>query len=405
MAADGKVTLTVSAGVSESVTTAVHTEVTNFSCSGSGPSRVCTPIGGPSSSDSSETVTKTGTAGSASTTYVLDINPPTLTLKSAGPSQISQGSNKPLHGIMFFGSAGTDYTLNYSASGPGMDGPYTVIGNGLFGPGNDGIAPRENDPASLHIPCDATPGVYTATASANTEDLGGNSFDPVPSTDFNPNLTGNDGGAASVSFTVTPAITLTDQTLIVADLPPSGDYAPMTCFTSGASGKKISTSPGSLHVTATVNVNDLSGGNCAASGTFAATKIKLFVPQNFKFDTTGSSPAAHVFIGPAVNGFDYHNPAGLAEVTGLITKPRVAVDGTITVDLSQVNLGFGPGNIPVTSTIYVRAHASYSGTTVPANGQTFVFTTQTDASLGAFPFSNSSTSTLTASPACVNGNL
>lgn len=99
--------------------------------------------------------------------------------------------------------------------------------------------------------------------------------------------------------------------------------------------------------------------------------------NGFSFDTTGASPAAHVFVGPAAGGFDYHYPGALAEVTALIPKPVVS-GNTVTVNLSALNIGLGAGLIPASDTIYVRAHAKLSSIQIiPADGTEYVFRTST----------------------------
>jgi len=343
--------------------------------------------------------TKTG-SGYANGSYVLDINPPILTLKpDASQPIVLQGEDKIIHNVMIGGSANTVYALIDTISS--ADNSYTssANGSGTFGPGNDGIAPNEHDTVAVHIACDAPIGMYTASAAANTLDLGLNPFDQIFSQDYADNK-GNDSGGATASFQVDPGIYLSDQTLVVSELPPSGDYAPMSCFTSQQSGRKVTTFPGSLHLTATVNTT----GPCAGFGTISGTVITLKVPTGFSFDTTGASPAAHVFIGPSASGFDFHNPTTLAEVTNLIPKPK-AVGSVVTVDLSNLNLGQGPGVIPSSDTIYVRAHAVFTGGSVPSDGTEFVFTTSTTSTLPTIGAStNTSTATLTKSSACVNGN-
>lgn len=161
----------------------------------------------------------------------------------------------------------------------------------------------------------------------------------------------------------------------------------------------MNTFPGSLHITATVNTT----GPCAGFGTITDTVITLTLPTGFKFDVTGASPAAHVFVGPAVSGFDFHNPTTLAEVTSLIPKPVVSDSGqTVTVNLSALDLGQGTGVIPSSDTIYVRAHSVFSGSSVPADGTQYVFGTRTTSTLtGIGSTTDSSSQTVTASSACV----
>lgn len=387
---DGVKTVTVSAIVSEDVTTTttITTKFWSGHCSGT---VLSTSSGDPTSS----TVTKTG-SGSNTGAYVLDINAPLLTLQPDNPQPfVQQGSNKFIHNVLYNGSANTAYTLTDTAVGPG--GPYSANGSGTFGPDtqHDGIAPREHDIVAIHIPCDAPTGVYIASGTAYTVDLGNNSFDPINSVDY----TGPPAGNASALFTVTPGIFLEDQTLVVAELPPSGDYAPMLCFTSTtAKNGKVNTFPGSLHITATANTT----GPCSGFGTISGTVITLTLPSGFKFDTSGASPAAHVFVGPSASGFDLHYPQTLAEVTSLIPKPSISGQ-TVTVNLSSLNLGFGAGVIPSSDTIYVRAHAVFSGSPAPAEGTQFVFSTTATTTSPAL--TNNASQTVTASASCVDGHF
>jgi len=391
---DGKTTVTVSASVSEDVTTSVTTVTTNQNCTSSRGVTTCTTIDA-STTNSSSTATKIG-SGTGTGSYILDINRPMLTLHPvASQPSVLQGQDKNIHNEILGGSANTAYTLTDTATGPGG---YTTSadGNGTFGPssGGDGIAPKENDLVNVHIACDAPVGIYTARAVANTVDLGGNPFAQINSVDTADN---KPAGSASDTFQVEPGILLSDQTQVVSEF--SGDYSTMSCFTSGTSGRKVTTFPGSLHITATVNTT----GPCSGFGTISGTIITLTLPVGFSFDTTGASPAAHVFVGPAASGFDLHNPQTLAEVTGLISKPKISGQ-TVTIDLSTLNLGQGVGVLPSSDTIYVRAHAVFSGGSVPADGTQYVFTTSTTSTLpGLGSTTNTSSAIVTASSACVNG--
>jgi len=102
-------------------------------------------------------------------------------------------------------------------------------------------------------------------------------------------------------------------------------------------------------------------------------------------------------------GFDYHYPGPE------VTVPKGMITGssgqTLTVDLSSVDFGSGPGVIPSADSIYVRAHAVFNGTSIPDNGTPYVFSTGCSANLtGIGPTSASSTQTVTANSGCVNGN-
>lgn len=337
--------------------------------------------------------TKTA-SGSGAGSYILDINSPILTLQpDQAQSSVMQGEDKNVHNLLVAGSAGTAYTLIDTVTSGDLSYSNSANGTGTFGPGNDGIAPTEHDLVAVHIACDAPVGDYSAAAVANTSDLGGNPFGQISSTTY----VGPPDGGATDTFTVTPGVFLEDQTAVVSEL--SGDYAPMSCFTAATSGRKVSTFPGSLHITAVLNTT----GPCAGFATISGAVVTLTLPAGFSFDTTGASPAAHVFIVDATNGFDFHYPGPE------IALPKSAITGAsgqiLTVNLSSVNLGQGPGVIPSNDTIYVRAHAVFSGGSVPADGTQYPFSTSTSANLtGIGPSTAASSQTVTKSSACVNGN-
>jgi hypothetical protein len=384
----------VNAAVSEDVTTTTQVTTQYKDGGGCGGNIVGAPsVGAPSSS----TVTKNG-SGSGSGSYTLDINAPILTLQpnTAQPT-VMQGGDKNIHNVLIGGSANTSYTLVDTVTGPGG---YTSTANGLgtFGPASppsSGTAGTEHDLVGVHIACDAPVGDYTASAVANTNDLGVNAFPQISSMAY----AGPPAGGATDTFTVIPGVFLEDQTAVVSELPPSGDYAPMSCFTANTSGKKVSTFPGSLHITAVVNTT----GPCAGFATISGTVVTLTLPVGFSFDVTGASPAAHVFIVNAGGGFDFHYPG--PEIALPKSKITGANTQTLTVDLSGVDLGQGSGVIPSNDTIYVRAHAVFTGTSVPLDGTQYIFTTNTAATLtGIGPSTATSSTTVTKSSACVDGN-
>jgi hypothetical protein len=252
-----------------------------------------------------------------------------------------------------------------------------------------GIAPDKHDTVAVHLACNAPLGIYAVSGTANTVDLASNAFAPIMV------------GSADV-FSVDQGQYLQAQTLVVSELPSSGDYAPMTCFSSTLANKKVTTLPGSLNITATVNTT----GPCSGFSTISNSKVSLTLPPGFAF-AAASGPKAQVFIGPAGNGFDLHYPQSLTEVTALIPATAIVVSGqTVIVDLSQLSLPqLGPGVIPSGDTIYVRARAVFSDTAVPANGTQYTFHTSTTASVpGVGITTGDSYQVVAASSACVNGN-
>jgi hypothetical protein len=385
---DGIRKVTVIAYLSEDLTTTT-TKTTNLmsgaSCSGTVVKSSTVP-------QPPVTLTKYGT-GSEIGSYILDINPPTLGLRAVtSQPSVMQGTNKVVHNILTDGSASTNYTLVNTALGPGG---YTVSaqGAGTFGPATPagtGIAGRENDTVALYLACDAPIGPYTVGAAASTVDAALKDFDPVLSTN-------------SDSFLVEPGLLLKDETVVVSELPPDGDYAPMTCFSGTLANRKVNTSPGSVHITAIVNTT----GPCAGFSNIRNPLVSLTLPIGFSFADAGAAPKAHIFTGPAATGFDMHYPQTLKEVTSLIPKTAITLSGqTLTVDLSPLDLGLGAGVIPSTYTIYVRARAAFTGFNVPADNATYTFGSSTTAELPSIgKMTNESFQVITAMQACVNGNL
>lgn len=402
---DGTTTVTVAANVSETVTTCTTTATSYWTgANGSGTQVGTTTTVGPTCDGG---VTKTGSGSNTAASYVLDIYPPILTLKpDQSQPTVLQGEDKNIHNVLIAGSAGTPYTLTDTVTSADQSYTNSANGSGTFGPGKDGIASDDHDLVAVHIACDAPIGTYTANAVAHTVDLGGFGgvpFDPLSSQDYTDNK-GNDSGGAIDTFQVLPGIALEDQTQVVSELVPGSppEYAPMTCFSSTtAKNGKVTTFPGSLHITATVNTI----GPCIGVDNISGTVITLTLPVGFKFDVTGASPHAHVFIGPAASGFDFHYPQTLSEVTSLIPNPVISGQ-SVTVDLSNLDLGLGAGVIPASDTIYVRAHSVFSGTSAPGDNTQYVFTTSATSKLAGDtePTIASSSQTVTALSACVNGN-
>jgi hypothetical protein len=141
----------------------------------------------------------------------------------------------------------------------------------------------------------------------------------------------------------------------------------------------ISSSPGTVHVGAIVRA----GEDCSSGGFVEDITIDFTLPDNFHVDCSGRSPVVHVFAGPAgapdlgdpqyESGFYYNSGEPLMGITrrvmavnGITTNGSACQPGrnqkrnwTITemsVNLSNVDLGFGAGKIPVGWTVYARAH-------------------------------------------------
>jgi hypothetical protein len=412
VADDGNHSVTVTAYLSDDVTTTTSITTNNMSANSCGGTILSSNRGTPTSS----TVTKYGT-GSGTGTYVLDINPPVLNLKPiTAQHSIKQGGNKVLHNVLVGGSAMTNYSLTDTGVGP-VSNTATASGGDNFGPAGQrgGIAPDKHDMISLHLPCGCAVGDYNvdpANTLANSADLAGNPFPPVSS-------------ANTESWTVLPGESLEDDTTVVSELGPNLDYAEMTCFSTTLGGpagnQKVNASPGTLHITATINTM----GDCAGFGTITFTPytpgglapVSLTIPAGFSFMTSGNSPAAHVFIGPAAKGFNLHYPVTLTEIT-LPNSAFINPGGdlqTLIVDLSAADLGLGKGVVPANNTIYVRAHARFSWGSVPLDGTRYTFSTSTSAILPGMPGPMTAGSSqdvyalpaveTTSYKACVDGNF
>jgi hypothetical protein len=289
---------------------------------------------------------------------------------------VQQGGSKVVHNVISGGSAKTNYSVVNTVAGP-VGNTAWAGGANAFGPATkgDGIAPDKHDMISVHIPCNCAVGDYSTDPSAtlaNAVDLLGNPFAPIPT-------------STTESFTVDPGLFLQTQTLVVSELPPTGDYSEMACFSGtlgGPNKTKVNLSPGSLHLTATVKTT----GPCSGFGTIDNPKITLTLPPDFVFADSGASPVAHVFVGPSALGFDMHYPSTMTEVTASL--PKAIVNGqTVTVDLSGLQLSspanLGRGQIPSNHTIYVRVHAAPDPnlTAVPLNGKKYSFYTSVLADL------------------------
>jgi len=350
------------------------------------------------------------TTASRTTSYVLDKIAPTVRVASYSPQPqgqqtiptITAGSSVALNVRLNNGSSGTPYSFELSAvKGTDTIGPETLDGynfSGPNGPNDNGIDSVENSRnLSLQTSCTTPVGIYTMALKTNTQDICGNDFpqnikDPAGTTGQQP-PPASQGNDISGMFEVLPAVELSTVTHLLGPLPPNGDYDFEQCFTSFGNKRKLITNPGSVHIAAIVNATVPS--SCEATFISNPT-VTLKLPVEFSFLLTGNSPAAHVFIGEATSGFDFHYPNfdGLQEITdsaiisGETTK-------TITVDLSNVDVGFGPGQIPSSYTIYVRAHSQYTASVIAAQNQLFTFTTGAGAGGG---LTASDTETLIANP-------
>ena len=351
----------------------------------------------------------TGTSTDTSAKYVTDQQAPTLEIQAYAPGpvdpspipQIHAGEAITVHTQLTDGSSGTAVSITLSTSaGPGTIDPFTddtdTFG-GPSGPNDNGKAPTKNNSIALQTLCSTTPGIYTMRVDADTKDLCGNFF-PTITKDPAKTHDGDSGNDPSGTFEVLSPVSLSTITHVISEFP-GGDYGIDQCFTSVAGKKKLANNPGSVHIAAVVT--STVPGDCSDL-TIANPKIVLTLPLGFGYLLTGGSPAAHVFIGEGT-GFDLHNPVGFTEVTA---SAGITVSGnTITVDLSSVDVGPGPGVIPTGLTIYARAHAVYSGPGAPSADTSFGFTTMASANVGALTASHTETIVGNPSAGCVDGTL
>ena len=355
-------------------------------------------------------------SNSASAKYVTDQQAPTLTIQAYSPGpvapspipQITAGSSITIGTKIDGGSSGTPYSLTLSAYGPSDLGPSTSDDkfHGPSGPNDNGIgSPSSSHDLALQTECDTTPGIYTARVDLGSQDLCGNAF-PTITADPAKTHDGDSGNDTTGQFEVLSPLSLADVTHVVSQLS-SGDYGVDQCFTSQFAGpkksQKVVTDPGSVHLAAIVNATI--PATCEAS-TISNPRIVLTLDPAFSFLLTGKSPETHVFIGVTGPGFDLHTPVPpLTEVTGaaIITFGDAQ---HVTVDLSNVDVGFGPGVISTDQTIYVRAHASYSNSAPSPADTVYTFSTSTSANGGSLTASSSET--IIGNPSnqsCVDGTL
>jgi hypothetical protein len=378
---DGSYSLTVTASASEVKTVTVYsrTDYQRRTTGGGAPveDNYCEGTFIVSSGPTETTLTSSTLSGSAS--YRLDLTAPVALLwpdnSGANPDKtIRQSQSVHPHVRITGGSSGQSYTLIATATAPDST-TYTATNTGTFGNQASGVANPENAVWSLEIPCDAPLGQYTLSVTVDSKDLCGGDWPQVSL----------DAG----TFTVTPGLDVSAQTVIVTDLGASG-YGESSTFTAvqNKKTKVINTTPGSWHVTTTLTT----AGPCAGFGSYSPSSATLTLDPDFVFADSGASPAAHIFIGDTGGGgFDLHDGAPLIEVTGLpisFTQDLVTLRNvSVTVDLSSL------GSIPSTTTIYIRSHFKYlpSPNVLPGVDTIYTFGSSTSADAGT----DSSSTTLT----------
>ncbi len=323
---EGKNSITVTATITETITTTKTISTEYFSttnCSGTVLAKV---PGTPSIS----TTTKSGT-GTSATSYIVDLVGPTAKVLATSPPKLQQASDEVISVQLKDGSPNTPFKLAALVVSDDTDISFSGTLDDQFGKdaNGSGTAPTKvAGPLAITIPCDAPIGMYHVIILISTQDLCGDSFNPIVL----------DGG----SLEVIPGLQLQNQTLVLSELA-NGDYDLTACFTKFL---QLNSIPGTFHIAGITTTT----GPCAGTDSIGGVKITLTLPAGFTYVLSGKSPLAHVFIGDAnlANGFDLHDPTpAFVEVTALVSITQSG--NTVTIDLSK--LGDLKGML-----IYTRAH-------------------------------------------------
>lgn len=353
---DGKYTLTANAYASEEKTVTVYTR-TDYRqrTTGGGAPVISNYCEGSFSLSSGPTLTTlTSSTASGSADYIRDQTPPTAEILFNNPPSIQQKQNELVSVKINNGSAGTPWTVIVTATGPdpATTTTLTATDTGSIGPANPAGSGINNNtvtgPVALPTACDTPVGLYQLNATVQTQDLCGGSYTDI--------VLGGD------PFTVTPGITLATQTVVLSQLT-TGDYGINQCFVDSVKQQArkliVNNTPGSVHIGTIVTT----AGPCAGLGTISGVQFALTLPplasheSGFVYADTGASPKAHVFIGDGSGGFDLHNGTPLTEYA--VPLDVGSTPQTVTIDLTSVDVGFGPGVIPAADTIFARAHAVF----------------------------------------------
>lgn len=300
------------------------------------------------SEDSDGTETSSPTAS-----YLVDLVPPAL-------SHTLQNNTVAQNGTVFYdfsatgGSADTGFSLTATASPENLsstDGVFTFDSSAI------GIAGPADKTVGLAVGC-APLGEYSSGGELSAVDLCGNGWGTIYSSNSPTfEIDTADGGCSALGVDAVVSAPLL-----------SDNYETVDCFTSQYAGKgksKVTANPGTVHAGIVVNMPE-GVGDCDAT----ATGVQLTISKDPAFDwaMTGKSPAVHVFVGDALGGFFLHSGAPLTEFTGALLDLGAISGGTdnayndIDVDLSELDVGCGAGEIPYGWTIYARAHVRFNDT-------------------------------------------
>jgi len=357
---DGKITVNFTADASEKRTQKnqhVYEYYSGNNCV-SGPSGTQYVV-----TDSTDVTYPAATQQTASATYLLDLDPPTVThdIDTHSVSQsggvvnyniyMEGGSDSAAYGATALASA-INVSSNLSA-GPDTD-------NFGVSPTSNGIAPNKTEAVALEVNCSALPDDYSTDAKVDTDDLCGDAFSTVHSSSLND---------LDHQFTVTAdasCSSVTNDAVVTAPLPdvpqdPNGatGYTTVECYTSHQTGhgknpNKLVAYPGTLHVGVVVMTGE---GDGTCTDTLNATSIGFTLPDDFDYLLTGRSPAVHLFFGDGSGGFAYHSGLPLVGIDPLLPESAINIaDKVMTIDLTGLDVGCGAGKLPKGRTLYARAH-------------------------------------------------
>lgn len=359
---DGKITVNFTADATETRTQQNQTVYQDYDANNCAAGH---ELGAPQVVTNSTTVTHpAATQQTASTTYLLDLDPPTVT-HSIDTNLVQQ------NGVVNYDismMAGSD-SANYGATALATNSSNLSAGpdSDTFGTSatSNGIAPTKVEAVALPITCDATPDTYTTDAKVDTYDLCGDAFAAVHSSSPND---------SDHQFEVTADLTcaaVTNDAVVTAplpDVPPDPNdatgYTTVECFTSHQTGhgknpNKLVAYPGTLHVGVVVTTDE---GDGTCTETVNATSIGFTLPDDFDYLSTGRSPAVHLFFGDGSGGFAYHSGLPLIGIDPLLPDGAIVInDKNMTIDLTGLDLGCGAGKLPKGRTLYARAHVKMTG--------------------------------------------
>jgi hypothetical protein len=383
--ADGSHTATLSTVVQAKQTKVTTTQTTTNYRHHDGTRAQCSVDGTvwAYSSDTEVDEVSTATTVTKTASFVVDIQPPTVTARFSGnsstaPSEPIGGSIKANVQITTATPADT-FVLLLEGVDEGNIVRFSQTTNGTVG--NNG---SEGFPSiSLDIPCAAPLGKYNLRVTVTQlTDRGGTDFDPVVVD-------------AGEFFVILPSRDLTGSTAVFGFVDVDGDgiadYTNLDAsgFTAVKGGKSVNTSPGAFHVTSLMEATGACLGQTtmlfsSTPGADGTADVILRAPAGFAFVTTGQT-YAKVYAGRTIPNtlFDFERPvltgiSASGDVTSLLGAGFESVNSSTMPTVLSVKLGkldtlYSGGALPTDAKVFVRARVRYVGTTVPAVGTVFAF--------------------------------